>query len=230
MKTLLVTGTDTDVGKTFVSCLMVTELRRSGIRVGVYKPACSGAESSTGDLVWHDVAALGDAAGGQYSDDEICPQRFTAPLAPNVAARQEGRVVDDALLREGARRWKDRCDLLLVEGAGGLLCPLSDRSTVRDLAVDLEASLFVVAANRLGVVNHTLLTLEVAAAAGLPVRAVVLNEMKECEAGDQSPPLNAALLKQFAPEVPMLHCGYGASLLADAHGSPVDLSALLPTI
>lgn len=226
MQTILVTGTDTDVGKTFMSRLLLQQFRRSGIRVGAYKPACSGAELSSGSPIWHDVLQLREAVGGSCSDADICPQRFLAPLAPNVAARQEGRMVDDGMLTEAARAWAGRCELLLIEGAGGLLCPLSDESTVCDLAQKLQSPLVIVAANRLGVVNHTLLTLRVAMLAGLSVRAVILNEVSASDDTDRSRASNADLLRQFAGDVPLYCCGFQSDVLTDPDGRVVDAASL----
>ena len=178
---LFVVGTDTDIGKTYVTALLARAVRASGRRPGVYKPACSGAAVFHGEAVWGDVEALRDAAAADDEDppprNMICPQCFTAPLAPPVAAAREGRAVDDALLTAGAAAWAGRCDVLLIEGAGGLLCPLSDTRSVADVAAELGFPLLIVARAGLGTVGHTLLILEVAAARGLPVAGVLLNEV-----------------------------------------------------
>ena len=192
---LFITGTDTDVGKTYVTCRLAERLRAAGRTVGVYKPTCSGAETFHGDSVWADVEALRSAAELRTADDDlICPQRFGAPLAPPVAAAREGRTVDAALLTAGARAWAGRCDVLLVEGAGGLLCPLAEGVTVADVAADLGYPLLIVARAGLGTVNHTLLTLEVAASRGLAVAGVVLNAVDRPEPEAAT---NAALIERF---------------------------------
>jgi len=173
---LFITGTDTNVGKTVVATAIVRQLREAGVRVGAYKPAASGAvERLDGNLVWDDVEQLSQALGDEYPAERICPQRFAAPLAPPLAAGAEGRSVDRRLLREGARWWQAQVDFVVVEGAGGLLSPLSHEDSVADLARDLALPLVVVARAGLGTINHTLLTLESARAADLEVAAVVLN-------------------------------------------------------
>lgn len=173
---LFITGTNTGVGKTVVTCHAARALRAAGSRVGVYKPACSGAERDpAGELVFDDVRQLSAAVDNAFPEDWICPQRFSAPLAPPSSARLEDRAVDPELLRSGAFRWQEEVDLLLVEGVGGLLCPLTESETVADLAGDLGLPLLVVASLELGTINHTLLTLEVARARGLAVAAVVMN-------------------------------------------------------
>lgn len=190
----LITGTDTDVGKTYVTCLLARHLRRRNVPVGLYKPVCSGATTDTaGPPVWDDVRLLSAALNDEFPGDRICPQCFAAPLAPPAAAAAEGRQVDRRLLRDGASWWRNRVELLLVEGVGGLLSPVSDGETVADLAADLGLPLIVVAADRLGMINHTLLTLETAAARGLNVAGVIVN--RRVQPADQSAATN---VKQLA--------------------------------
>lgn len=176
---LFITGTDTGVGKTYLTCWLARQLRAQGLRVGAYKPACSGAIERDGRMTWEDVDQLSAALGNEFPADLICPQTFRAPLAPPVAAREEGRSVDESLLVQGAARWDSIVEVVLIEGAGGWLSPLSQNLTVADLAVRLAAPVVVVAANRLGVINHTLLTVESIRSRGLGVAGVILNEAAE---------------------------------------------------
>jgi len=171
---LLITGTDTDVGKTFVGCLIARHWRAEGRRVGVYKPVASGCEPNPhGTLISHDATQLWEAAGRPGTLHDVCPQRFAAPLAPHLAAQG---TLDRALLRTGLEVWRDACDFVVIEGAGGLLCPLSDGNDyVADLACELGYPLVIVAHNALGTLNHTLLTVEAATRRGLPLAAIVLN-------------------------------------------------------
>lgn len=173
---LIVVGTDTGVGKTFVSVAIGWRLRDVGVRVGVYKPAASGAESTSTGPVWTDVRDLSAAVGDSFPAARICPQCFVAPLAPPVAARLEGRTVDDALLIDGLRWWFDQVDALVVEGVGGLLSPLSESHTIADFAALAGLPLLVVGRLGLGTINHTLLTVEAALTRDLPVAGVVLNQ------------------------------------------------------
>lgn len=203
---IFVGGTDTEVGKTYAAALLAADLHRDGQRVGVYKPAASGCLERDGERVSEDALALWQAAGRPRSLGEVCPQRFLAPLAPNVAARQEGRTVDAGLLRRGVDAWAE-ADVLIVEGAGGIMSPLSDEYLNLDLAVDLGYPLLLVAANRLGVINHTLLSLEVAQGRGLRVAGVLLNDVQP--AGDASRARNLAELRRWAGDIPVhpLRCG-----------------------
>lgn len=214
MKQLFVTGTDTDVGKTYVSALILRHLVSTGLRTGAYKPVCSGAQTDdSGQPTWSDVNILADATNSSEIE-RICPQRFHAAVAPNVAAAQEGRAVDDLQLSQGVNAWSGLVDYLLIEGAGGLLCPLSDRSLVLDLAVTLNTPLVIVAANRLGVLNHTMLTVEVATARNLPIAAVILNDVQRRD-DDESLTSNRAQLQHWLPHVPILTCGHHAISLPD---------------
>lgn len=177
MRGLFITGTDTGVGKTHIACEIVRELRAAGHRVGAFKPACSGAMTgSSGQPCWDDVERLRGALDRDVSDDQLCPQRFLSPLAPPVAARQEGRTVDLDAIERGLDRWRSECDILVVEGAGGLLCPLTDEATMADLADRFGFLLLIVARLGLGTINHTLLTVEVARRRGLPIAGILFNE------------------------------------------------------
>jgi dethiobiotin synthetase len=124
-----------------------------------------------------DAAALWEAAGQPGTLAQVCPQTFAAPLAPHLAARAEGRRVDPALLRSGLDFWRQSCDVVLVEGAGGLLSPVSDDDYNADLADEFGYPLVVVASNQLGTINATLQTLVVADTfrEGLAIAGIVLN-------------------------------------------------------
>ena len=175
---LFITGTDTSVGKTYVAATIARELVAAGHRVGVYKPVASGCRREGDFLVSDDALALWEAAGRPGTLDAVCPQRFAAPLAPHLAARAEGRTVDRELLHTGLDNWAQSSDMMIVEGAGGLMSPISDDEYVADLAFDFGWPLVVVTPNRLGTIHQTLATLVVAATFrdGLDVAGVILNE------------------------------------------------------
>jgi dethiobiotin synthetase len=172
---LFITGTGTGVGKTYVASLIARALRESGKRLGVYKPVASGCEFDKGKTVSPDAMALWEAAGRPGTLEKVCPQRFAAPLAPHLAASAEGGRVDPQLLREGVKFWQETGDFVLVEGAGGLMSPLSDEDYNADLAAEFGYPLLVVSANVLGTINATLQTLITARTRGLAVAGVVLN-------------------------------------------------------
>jgi dethiobiotin synthetase len=178
---LFITGTGTGVGKTYVACLIVRVLRQSGKRVGVYKPVASGCELQNGELISPDALSLWAAAGEPETLEAVCPQRFAAPLAPHLAARAEGKRVDANLLRSGIDVWRASSDVVIVEGAGGLMSPMSDDDYNADLAASLRFPLVVVAANELGTINATLQTLIAAATygEGLSIAGVILNSPRK---------------------------------------------------
>jgi dethiobiotin synthetase len=182
MPGLFVTGTDTDVGKTAVAAAIARQLVAEGRSVGVYKPVASGVTTAASD-----ARRLWEAADEPLTIEQVCPQAFTAPLSPPRAAQAEGRRVDDALLRTGIEPWQAASDIVIVEGAGGLFSPASDRSLNVDLARDLGLPLVIVDAVRLGAIGRTLMAVTAARAAGLVVAAVVLSHTHPLQGPDDDP-------------------------------------------
>jgi dethiobiotin synthetase len=188
---LFVTGTDTNVGKTVVACALARGWRARGRRVAVMKPVETGVAGEP-----EDAMRLRAAAADPAPLDAVCPWRFAAPLAPAWAARAAGAPpIDlDALVAHASRRAAE-ADVLLVEGAGGLLVPVSGRATWVDVAARLALPVLVVAANRLGTINHAALTARVAAEAGLVVRGFVLSH--PTAEHDPSADTNAAAIAEL---------------------------------
>lgn len=173
---LFVTGTDTGVGKTTVACAILAAARARGLRVDAIKPVETGCQPDAGGARHPaDAAALARAALG----DDAAPRAvltFRAPLAPSVAAELEGAAIDVELVERGVRALRQRRpDLFLVEGAGGLLVPLTDSVDMAALAGSLALPLLIVARDSLGTINHTLLTIEAARKRQLPIAGVVLS-------------------------------------------------------
>ena len=183
---LFITGTDTEIGKTYVATMIVKSLVASGHRVGVYKPVASDCIADGRRLVSEDAVALWEAAGRPLSLDAVCPNRFQAPLAPHLAARSEGRELDPESLRRGIEPWADECDVIVVEGAGGLMSPISDDEYFADLAYDFGYPAVVVVPNVIGAIHQSLSTLIAAACFrdGLPLAGIVLND---CRSFDDDP-------------------------------------------
>ncbi len=198
-----ITGTDTGVGKTFIACAIAGALKDQGIDVGVMKPVETGCAERGGGLVPIDALALKEAAGATDPIDEINPYRLAAPLAPNVAARNIGSEIDLTVIKERYGDLSTRHELILVEGAGGLLAPLTDSETMADLAVKLGLPLIIVAPSRLGCINHTLLTLRAAEQAGIPVLGIILNHPTPSDTADLSAEYNLGEIKRLAG-VPVL--------------------------
>jgi dethiobiotin synthetase len=209
---LFITGTGTGVGKTYVAALIVQALRKTGQRVGVYKPVASGCVVRDGQLISPDAVALWEAAGRPGTLDQVCPQMFAAPLAPHLAARAERKRVDSRLLLSGIGFWHRSFDIVIVEGAGGLMSPISDVDYNADLAMAFRYPLVVVSANELGTINSTVQTLITArtydpygaksdTAPCLNVAGIVLNSRQVTN--DPSTQSNADELR-FRCEVPLL--------------------------
>lgn len=168
---IFVTGTGTEVGKTVVAAAIARTLADEGQRVAVFKPAVTGLDEG----VETDHELLRRASGSSQSDEEIAPYRYGPPASPHLAAAMAGEEIDPERLRHAAAAAAAGAEAIVCEGVGGLLVPLSSDYLVRDLAADLGHPLVVVAGPGLGTINHTLLTVEAARAAGLEVAAIVLN-------------------------------------------------------
>ena len=168
---VFVTGTGTEVGKTVVAAVIARTLAGEGRRVAVFKPAVTGLDEG----VETDHELLRRASGSPQSDEEIAPYRYGPPASPHLAAAMAGEEIEPERLRQVAAAAAEGTDAIVCEGVGGLLVPLSPTYLVRDLAADLGYPLVVVAGPGLGTINHTLLSLEAARAAGLEVTAVVLS-------------------------------------------------------
>jgi dethiobiotin synthetase len=170
---LFVTGTDTGVGKTVVAAAVCAALAARGEVVAAFKPVLTGQDEAPGD--WPpDHELLAAAANAGQSPEEVSPYRFGPPLSPHYAAELAEVAVDPARLVEAARAAATRADLLVCEGIGGLLVPITTGYLVRDLAVELGMPVVVAARTGLGTINHSLLTVESARAAGLRVMGVVM--------------------------------------------------------
>lgn len=205
---LTILGTDTEIGKSYVACSIIRRLVLDGKAVAGYKPVASGAisyESSDAYQLW-------EATGFRGSIREVNPQSFREPVAPPIAAEMEARSIDDALMLQGAVAWKNRCDVLIVEGAGGIMSPLSFQATNADLARSIGFPVVLVAINRLGVVNQVLSALMAAKQYELDVRCIVLNDGLE-KAPDSSMVSNLRLLTEF-----MQRFRFQSQVVALSHG------------
>ena len=192
---LFITGTDTGVGKTTIACGLAAALHGRGLRVGVLKPAETGCVERDGVRIADDAERLRYFAQCDAEPQACCPYTFAEPLAPAVAARREGRLIDSDVLRRFFAEMQAAHDITLVEGAGGLLVPLTESLTFADLARLLDLPLLVVVGNRLGAINHALLTIESARTRGLHVLGYVVNTL--CEQGDFAAATNVEELQRW---------------------------------
>ena len=190
---IFVTGTDTEVGKTYISALIAKQLHTQGVNVGVYKPAASGCiDNADGSLYSEDADTLWNAAGKPATVNHVCPQMFQAPIAPHLSAKAEGKEINRELLIRGVEYWQQNSDFIIVEGAGGLMSPISDQDFVADLAYQFGFPLIIVVANKLGCINQTLQTLITAASYedGIPIAGIILNNVTPADSEDLSLALN----------------------------------------
>src|ERR687895_2094232 len=166
MRGLFVTGTDTGVGKTVVAAAICAALGES---VAAFKPVVTGLDHSPGE--WpHDHVLLARATGGRQAPEDVAPYRFGPAVSPHYAAELAGETIEPARILEAGRRH----EVLVCEGVGGLLVPITTGYLVRDLAVDLGLPVVIAARTGLGTISHTLLTVEAARAAGLTVAGGVM--------------------------------------------------------
>ncbi len=168
MTSTFITGTDTGVGKTFVTALLLRAWRARGVDAVGFKPLCCGARE--------DAEVLRTASGNVLTLNEVNPVWLRTPAAPYVAAMIENRQIDLALVREVYAALSARHQVVLVEGVGGWMVPILREYTVADLAADLGLPVLVVVANRLGALNHTALTVQGIRQRGLEFAGIVLNE------------------------------------------------------
>jgi dethiobiotin synthetase len=223
---IFVTGTDTGVGKTFVSCLLLELSRARGISWGVMKPV----ETGVGEEGPRDAQRLRSAALIRDPLEDICPQQFSLPAAPNVAAAAEQTSVQMESIDRAWNRLKEQHSLLLVEGAGGLRVPLNEKLDMGDLAQRFDLPLLLVVRGRLGTLNHTRLTLDCARQRQIPVLGVVISHA-------DSPPssadeANLACLREelgslLVGELPFFEDGAPPG---EALASFLDLEAILARI
>jgi dethiobiotin synthetase len=203
---LFVTGTDTGVGKTLVSCALIRGLRDRGLDVAAMKPI----ETGVGPAGPLDAIALREAAGASDLLTDVCPQQFALPAAPNVAAAAECRAVDLAAITSAFGRLSAGRDLVVVEGAGGLLVPIAEGFGMLELARRLGLPALIVARAALGTINHTLLTLQAAEIGKLDVIGVVIShsggELSHADSANLAE-LRRELSGRLVGEVPALAAG-----------------------
>lgn len=213
---IFITGTDTEVGKTAVATAILRQLADGGAECRAYKPVASGVtpEGSDPERLWQATGCRGRLA-------DVCPQAFQAPVAPEQAARAEGRTVDEPLLRQGIAPLLT-AELVVVEGAGGLFSPLGPGTLNHDLARDFGLPLVVVDAARLGLIGRTLATVTAARAVGLTVAAVVISETAAVSADSAVAPYHPAAIARASladlrlrlPDLPIGWLSHGAERIA----------------
>ena len=222
MRGFFITGTDTEIGKTFVTAALTRALATRGVRVAPIKSLAAGQEFADGRWVNEDVSTLLAAQNLGLHDSEVGPLQFREPCAPHIAARLEGRVIDRNALLRAIRTTAEKADIALVEGVGGFRVPLTASWDTADLASDLALPVILVVGLRLGCINHALLTAEAIRARGLTLAAWVANTVDphQPHVADNLASLQAGLKAPCLGHLPRL---------SDPLAAPacLDISALL---
>ena len=192
---LFITGTDTGAGKTTLTALLLHHLRASGANALALKPICTGSRT--------DVRLLQSLQGGALADDEMNPFWYPTPAAPITAARGSRKKPTLARLKKAIDRVSEQCDLLLIEGAGGLMVPLAKGLTWEDLIRSLQCPVLVAANNKLGVINHTLLTVKRLHSIGAERLGVCLMNQRPPREGGRARQENFDVLRENCGKVPV---------------------------
>ncbi|MEO6845992.1 MAG: dethiobiotin synthase [Chthoniobacterales bacterium] len=198
-----ITGTDTGVGKTFVTALLTRSLRAAGLDTIAFKPISCGPSD--------DLLILRAAANNILNEDIVCPVQLPIAAAPYANERTGQPPVDVTLIRQTFRRLRANHRSILVEGVGGWLVPIRRYYFVHDLAKDLGLPVVIVVANRLGALNHTLLTIESIRASGLTCAGIILNDANT--ASDPVADSNHGILQELLNVPILLEIAYGQKIL-----------------
>lgn len=205
-KILFITGTDTGAGKTLLAALLLAHLRSQGLNALAMKPVCTGPRS--------DVRLLQSLQPGELSDDEMNPFWYQTPVAPIAAARGYRKKPTQANLKKAIQGLRGRCDMLLVEGAGGLMVPLAKNLTWEGLIKSLKCSVLVAAKNQLGVINHGLLTINRLQTIGVKHFGFCLIDHRQVRKRDSAEAENQRILNEFSQKCPVFKIpSMGSSLI-----------------
>lgn len=214
-KGYFITGTDTGVGKTVVTALLASMLGKRGLRVGVMKPVETGCPREGGHLMPQDSLFLRQVSGCTAPQELVTPYTFAEPLAPAIAAELAGSTIEMVRIRRCYEQLLAEHDVVLVEGAGGLLVPLTAQLTMYDIAVELNLPVLVVACNKLGTINHTSLTVTVARERS-QVLGIVLNHIHAADNDDLARQTNAEALRCWGKAPLLFQVPYMSVVTAEA--------------
>ena len=179
MTSVVVTGTDTGVGKTQISLALISLLKQRGQRVAGMKPIASGCYMTPDGLRNDDAMVLNQQANVQLNYDDINPYAFELPIAPHIVARKIGEEIDESVIHRQFYQIQKKADSVVVEGAGGWFVPINNKLTMADVAIRLGLPVVLVVGIRLGCINHALLTVEAIKCSGLPFYGWVANNIVE---------------------------------------------------
>ena len=175
MKGYFITGTDTEVGKTFCATGLLAAFKQRGDSTIAMKPVASGCQETTDGLRNEDALLLMQEMTANATYEEVNPYAFVPPMAPHLAAERDGLTINSQLLVEQAKKLSQRADLIIIEGAGGWLAPLNEKQSFADLALQLDIPVILVVGIRLGCLNHALLSYENIRSRGVVVAGWIAN-------------------------------------------------------
>jgi len=221
---VFITGTDTDIGKTVITTGLISALRARGSDIGGMKPVQSGAIKQDGQLLAPDIEFLLNYVDLDDDYDLLNPIRLAPALAPSVAAKVAEEEIDINQIMTAYQSLQSTHQALVVEGAGGLMVPVTDDFLIPDLVKSLDLPVVVVVRPDLGTINHTVLTVKAAQNLGLEVLGVIINGYRIDQAGIAEK-TNPNLIAQLA-EVPILGVVPYLEELTDAN-NPIDLGAVI---
>ncbi len=223
-KGYFITGTDTGIGKTVVTALLASVLSRRGLRVGVMKPVETGCPQEGDRLLPQDSLFLRQVSGCTAPQELVTPYTFAEPLAPAIAAELAGITIEMKQICRCYEQLLAEHDVVLVEGAGGLLVPLTAQLSMHDIAVELNLPVLIVACNKLGAINHTALTVTVARERS-QVLGIVLNHIRAPE-NDLAMQTNADALRRWGKAPLLGQVPYMPIITASNFDSLVEQSAI----
>lgn len=201
MSGFFITGTDTEIGKTFVSSLLIKMFVEEGFNVVGMKPIATGAKNIDGVLKNDDALSLMDASNVDVDYQIINPYVFEPAVSPHIAAQEAGVEITCDVIKSNFEQLEKKSDVVVVEGVGGWLAPLSSHTTVADLAEELHLPIILVVGLRLGCLNHALLTAQAIRQSGLPIAGWVANHVtKDFSSAEE----NISTLKHFLNDFPFL--------------------------
>lgn len=177
-KGIFITATGTDVGKTYISGLIVKKMRDMNYNCGYFKPALSGAEKINGKLVPGDCAYVLKTAGIDDDPMKYVSYVFETAVSPHLAAQKEGQSIKKEKIKKDFDRIKENFDYMIIEGAGGIVCPFNlneEKIMLADIIKMLDSDVIIVASASLGTINSTVLTVEYIKSLGINIRGIILN-------------------------------------------------------
>jgi dethiobiotin synthetase len=172
-----ITGTDTDVGKTYVACKLINDYVAQGYKVVGMKPVAAGGELADGKWLNEDVLKLEAASNVKAPRELVNPYSFKEAIAPHIAAEKSGVEIKIEVIQQAFKGLADMADIVIVEGAGGFLVPINGKETMADLVIALDIPIILVVGMKLGCINHSLLTVEAIQARNLHLHGWVANQI-----------------------------------------------------